>query len=247
MDHHTIAALAITGIGLDLLGGIYLAYDLLGGQHGPLRLLTRLVTYSVVFGIGYGLGFNLLFAIAAGLTTGVTIALELHYTSRSRGHYPFGWEACFSAIRGVGFGVGLYQDAGAAFAIAFGLIITIGQIMAYARGIRPSMDYSASRRPRLTKRQFQATIVRTVGYIGAFLLCSRFVRHIDNTWSFALRGGVVTGIVTGVGTVVNPFIEYYADNLPARRLGVLGIMIVFCGFMLQSVQYLVTLFDIPVT
>jgi hypothetical protein len=41
---------------LDVLGGLYLAYDLLCGQHGPLRLLTRAVTYSVIFGIGYGLG-----------------------------------------------------------------------------------------------------------------------------------------------------------------------------------------------
>src|SRR5271157_1729574 len=56
MDHHTVAAVSIAGTCLDVLGSLYLAYDLLGGQHGPLRLLTRAVTYSVVFGIGYGLG-----------------------------------------------------------------------------------------------------------------------------------------------------------------------------------------------
>ena len=52
MDHHTLAAISITGTSLDVLGSLYLAYDLLGGQHGPLRLLTRAVTYSLVFGIG---------------------------------------------------------------------------------------------------------------------------------------------------------------------------------------------------
>jgi hypothetical protein len=41
MDHHTVAAISITGTCLDVLGSLYLAYDLLGGQHGPLRLLTR--------------------------------------------------------------------------------------------------------------------------------------------------------------------------------------------------------------
>lgn len=55
MHHHTVAAVSIAGTGLDLLGSLYLAYDLLGGQHGPLRLLTRTVTYSIVFGIGYAL------------------------------------------------------------------------------------------------------------------------------------------------------------------------------------------------
>jgi hypothetical protein len=56
MDHHTVAAISIAGTCLDLLGSLYLAYDMLGGQHGPLRLLTRAVTYSIVFGVGYGVG-----------------------------------------------------------------------------------------------------------------------------------------------------------------------------------------------
>ena len=34
MDHHVVAAISISGISLDVLGGLYLAYDLLGGQHG---------------------------------------------------------------------------------------------------------------------------------------------------------------------------------------------------------------------
>jgi hypothetical protein len=246
MDHHTVAAISVSGICLDVLGGLYLAYDLLGGQHGPLRLLTRLVTYSVVFGIGYGLGLGLIFGIAAGLATGITVAIELHRTSKG-GHYPLGREAICSAIRGLGFAIGLYHQAGIPFALAFATLITAGQIIAYRRGIRPGMDYASSRRPRLTKRQLRAAIVRTLGYMAAFLLCSTFVRHVERPWLFALRGGIVIGIVTVVGTTVNPFIEYYADNLPVRRLGVLGIMIVFCGFVLQSVQYLVALFDVPVT
>src|SRR5437588_8187308 len=61
MDHHTVAAVSITGTCLDVLGSLYLAYDLLGGQHGPLRLLTRAVTYSIVFGVGYGIGLGFFF------------------------------------------------------------------------------------------------------------------------------------------------------------------------------------------
>src|SRR5713101_7956869 len=41
MDHHTVAAISIAGTCLDVLGSLYLAYDLLDGQHGPLRLLAR--------------------------------------------------------------------------------------------------------------------------------------------------------------------------------------------------------------
>ena len=73
------------------------------------------------------------------------------------------------------------------------------------------------------------------------------VRHVDHPWSFAIRVGVVTGLVTAVGGAINPFIEYYADNLPERRLGVFGIWLVLCGFALQSFQYWVAILDVPVT
>jgi hypothetical protein len=73
------------------------------------------------------------------------------------------------------------------------------------------------------------------------------VRHVDRVWSFAVRVGLVTGLVTAVGTMVNPYIEYYADNLPERHLGAFGIWLLLCGFALQSVQYWVVILDIPVT
>jgi hypothetical protein len=244
MDHHTVAAISITGTCLDVLGSLYLAYDLLGGQHGPLRLLTRAVTYSIVFGIGYGIGLGLFFGLVSGAATGITVAIELNRAARGLKHYSLAWEGMFSAIRAFGFGAGLYRILGLRFAIAFGLLITAGQIVAYSRGMRPATDYAASRRPRLTRRQFWGTVVRTIGYTAAALICSALVHHVDHAWSFAIRVGLVTGLVTGVGATVNPYIEYYADNLPERWLGAFGIGLILCGFALQSVQYWLTLFDV---
>src|ERR1700752_2942575 len=103
MAHHTVAAVSILGKSLDVLGSLYLAYDLLGGPHGPLRLLTRAVTYSILFGLGYGLGLGLIFGVASGLASGVTIAIELNRTSKRQDHYSLPWEALFSAIRGSAF------------------------------------------------------------------------------------------------------------------------------------------------
>jgi hypothetical protein len=244
MNHHAVAALSLTGIGLDVLGGLYLAYDLLGGQHGPLRLLTRVVTYSIVFGVGYGIGLGLFFGLACGIATGITIAIEFQRVSRDQDHYPLGWEAVFSAIRGGAFGLALYRVVGLPYAATFAALITGGQIVAYARGMRPGLDYSASRRPRITRRQLEGVAVRTVGYLAAALICGTVVRPVAHPWLFATRVGVVTGLVTAVGTMVNPFIEYYADNLPERRLGVFGIGLVLLGFGLQSVQYWLAILDI---
>ena len=246
VDHHTVAAISVAGICLDVLGGLYLAYDLLGGQYGPLRLLTRMVTYAIVFGIGFGLGMGLFFGVVAGVTTGITIAMELQRTGRKGDHYPLPVEIVCSAVRASGFGAGLYRMLGLGFAATFTFLVTVGPIFAYARGVRPGMDYSVSRRPRFTRRQFWATVVRTVGYVAAALISGVVVKDVQYTWLFAIRLGLVTGLVTAVGTTVNPYIEYFADSLPERRLGVFGIFLVLCGFVLQSVQYWVVILDVPV-
>jgi hypothetical protein len=88
MDHQTVVAVSITGTCFDALGSLYLAYDLLRGQHGPLQ-------------------FN---RAACGLN-----------------HYSLFWEGLFAAIRGAAFGAGLYRILRLRFAIAFAVLITVGQ------------------------------------------------------------------------------------------------------------------------
>jgi hypothetical protein len=251
MDHHTVAEIAIAGSCLDVLGSLYLAYDLLGGPHGPLRLLTRAVTYSILFGLGYGLGLGLIFGVASGLALGVTIALELNRTSKRQDHYSLPWEALFSAIRASAFSAALYPKVGLRFAVLYAVLLTGGQISGYMLGVRPSVQYTAqytaSRGPRFTRVLFWSTVLRTVGYIAAALVCSAVVRHVEHPWLFATRLGVVTGLVTGVGMALSPHIEYYADNMPQRRMGVFGVALMFCGFALQSLQYWLAVFDVRVT
>jgi hypothetical protein len=247
MDHHTVAAVSIAGTCLDVIGSLYLAYDLLGGQHGPLRLLTRAVTYSIVFGVGYGLGLGLWFGLASGMASGVTIAIELNRAARGLDHYSFWWEALFSAIRGVAFGACLYRSLGWEFAAAFAILLTVGQIFAYSRGMRPALDYAATGKPRMTRRHAWGILQRTLGYTVTALLCSALVRHVEHIWWSAIRLGLVIGVVTGIGTAIVPMIEYYADNLPERRLGAFGIALILCGFALQSFQYWVALLDVRVT
>jgi hypothetical protein len=247
MDHHTVAAISIAGSCLDVLGSLYLAYDLLGGQHGPLRLLTRTVTYSILFGLGYGLGLGLIFGVASGIAIGVTFAMELNRMSKRQDHYSLPWEAFFSAVRAAAFGAALYPQVGIRFAALYATLLIGGQVIAYRRGVRPSLNYSASLRPRFSRKGLEGTLIRTVGYTAAALLCSALVRHIDHPWIFAMRLGLVTGLVTGLGMAFSPYVEYYADNLPERRMGVFGIGLMFCGFALQSLQYWLAVFDVHVT
>ena len=64
------------GVLLDLIGGLYLAYDVLGGQRGPLRILTRAATYSLFFGLGYGLPLGITFGLVAGSGLGLALGFE---------------------------------------------------------------------------------------------------------------------------------------------------------------------------
>jgi hypothetical protein len=246
IDHHILAGLSIGGTCLDVLGTLFLAYDLLGGENGPLRLISRMVMYSIVFGVGFGLGLGFLFGVVSGIATGVTLAIELHRVARQGDHFSQGWEAFFATVRGSAFAGGLYPLVGLHFAVGFGICITLGQVVAYSRGTRPAQDYVAARRPRFTQRQAVGTLFRTLGYSTAALVCGIFARHLDHPWRFALRVGLVTGVVTTVGISINPYIEYYADRLPERTLGSVGIVMILCGFALQSVQYWVALLDVRV-
>jgi hypothetical protein len=176
----------------------------------------------------------------------MTIAIELNRASKLQDHYSLRWEAVFSAIRASAFGAALYPQVGLRFAILYGVLLTGGQVAAYSRGVRPALTYTA-RGPRFTRVFVLSTLTRTVGYIVAALVCSVLVRHVEHPWLFATRLGVVTGLVTGFGLAFSPYVEYYADHIPARRMGVLGVALMFCGFALQSLQYWLAVFDVRVT
>src|SRR6202142_1686153 len=141
IDRHTLALVSITGSSLDVLGALYLAYDLLGGEHGPLRTLTRGGTYGALFGTGYGLALGPVFGLASGVAHGLTLAWEFSRASRHRPNPGFWYDTAMSAIRAGGFTLGAAYLYGWTFGITFGALSTVGQVLGYRAGIRPTIDY----------------------------------------------------------------------------------------------------------
>src|ERR1700758_3375015 len=129
IDKHTLALVGIVGSSLDVLGTLYLAYDLLGGEHGPLRTLTRGVTYGVLFGAGYGLAFGPVFGVVTGVAHGFTLAEEYSHASRHGPKPGFWHDLIMSAIRALSFAAGATYLYGAAFGATFGVLSTVGQIV----------------------------------------------------------------------------------------------------------------------
>lgn len=244
IDKHALATISIVGSSLDVLGALYLAYDLLGGEHGPLRTLTRGVTYGVLFGTGYGLALGPVFGLASGVTHGISLAWEFSRASRHEPQPGFWLDSAMSAIRGFGFGLGTAYLYGAAFGLTFGVLSTIGQAIAYRVGISPTADYKPAARPRVTRFLMLAALNRTAGYAAAGYLASLVAQHRDV--GVALKVGFAIGLVTAIISPCIPFIEWMADRVPEKRMGVFGIALILVGFTLQSIQYWVSLLDVTV-
>src|SRR3981081_1305285 len=162
VDKHTLALISIVGCSLDVLGALYLAYDLLGGEHGPLRTLTRAVTYGALFGTGFGLALGPVVGIGSGVAHGITLGWEFSRASRQQPKPGFWYDTAMSAIRGAGFALGTAYIYGVRFGIAFGALSTLGQIIAYRVGFRPDTDYKPATRPRFTRTRVLGAVDRTI-------------------------------------------------------------------------------------
>jgi hypothetical protein len=246
IDRHTLAVISIIGTSLDLLGAMYLAYDLLGGDHGPLRTLTRAVTYGTIFGTGFGLALGPVFGLTAGLAHGITLAWEYSRASRRQPDPGFWVDTAMSAIRGCGYAVGTSYLYGARFGLTFGVLSTAGQALAYRIGIRPSAAYKPSVLPHLNRFLLLTAANRTVGYAIAGYLSSLVAQHREHAVAVGLTTGLVIGVVSALAGPLTPFIEWTADHMPARRMGAFGVGLILVGFLLQSVQYWLVLLDIGV-
>ena len=247
MDRHTLAAINLAGILLDLMGGLYLAYDLLGGRKGPLRLITRIVTYSLVFGLGFGL-LGLRFGLIAGSGLGIALGLEFWRASASpEGRHPtLSTTIPFALFRGLVPGMAGGWTFGIRFGTMFGLFAAIGLITAYAFRFSPSEEHQPAARPHFSREKLLATCVRgliigVAGVLAGALTQERMIGPL-----FGLKIGLIVAIVGGIVGTVSPFVEWWADHLPERRLGAFGALLVLSGFGLQSLQYWVVLLNIPV-
>lgn len=243
---HTLALFSIVGCALDVLGSLYLAYDLLGGEHGPLRTLTRAVTYGALFGIGFGSFLGPVFAVVTGITQGITLGWEFSRASRGKLESGFWFDAAMSVIRGIGFGLGAAYLYGAKFGLTFGTLTAVGQTIAYQFGMRPTMEYGPSLRLLVTKFQLLGVLNRTVGYAVSGYLSAVIAGEREIAIGAGVKLGVAAGLLTLIVGACIPVIEWFADHAPERRMGVFGVVLLLIGFGLQSLQYWAALLEVGV-
>jgi hypothetical protein len=200
----------------------------------------------VFFGTGYGLALGPVFGVMTGVAHGITLGWEYARASRNQPNPSLWLDAAMSAIRACGFGLGAAFLFGPRFGIAFAVLSTIGQTAAYRVGIRPSADYRPALRPRLSPFLLLAAANRTVGYAITGYLSSIFAQQREHAIAVGLKTGLVIGIVTAIAGCFTPYVEWTADRIPEKRMGVFGVAMILTGFSLQSIQYWVALLDVKV-
>jgi len=249
IDHRTLAEVAMSGSILDAVGGLYLSYDLLGGQHGPLALFTRSASYTLFFALGYGIPFGLYFGVVTGIGLGIILAVELERVSRHQrlyGSSPLFNVPLFGVARGILFGVASLKAFGIEFGIIFGTLSAVVLGGVYYLRFAPTYDYRSHTRPVLNTHRILASVWRGValgvsGTLAGWIVTGQVL--FDN---FGIRIGITAGVVSMIVAMFSPLVEWHIDNIPPRRLGALGVVLILMGLVLQSFQYLPTILDIPV-
>ena len=96
MSSYLIAEITLVGMGLDLLGGFYLAYDLLGGSRGPLRAIARTIGYIALFFLGYIALLGLAYALIGSVGMGISlVAMGVMAQSLTNPTVAAGWMLFF--------------------------------------------------------------------------------------------------------------------------------------------------------
>ena len=236
--HELIPVLSLTGVMLDALGGLYLAYDLLGGKHGPLRTITKSISYGVMFGFLYGLPLGVWFGLAGLLISGPALSLEIE-RREIRDDQPFSEALGFGLVRAASFGIAGWLAKDAWFGINFGILSALGLIATYEIVGPPPFELSSSR-PQIDKTLLKRAVFRGVS-IGLAAVLAGAIHSEPDTLFYGVKVGLVTGVSSGVLVAVAPAVELWVDNLPDRRLGGYGAILVLIGSLLQTAQYLLPL------
>lgn len=249
MPAHVADALNLAGLVVSTLGALYVTYDLLGGRQGPLRWLTRAISYAVVFGLGYGAVLGLAFGLVAGPLLATILALEFRRVAIHRAHvHGLDYQQrtlLFGAARGVSLGLASAVKWDVRFGACFGLLSAVALMAVYTLRLSPSQILRISVKPVLTPDMAAATVAWGLA-IGAAGAASAWLS--PEVGLSPLKGAGIGLLSTVVSTAVGSFapsVEWWADNLPARRLGVCGVILGLFGFMVLAIVPVCSLLSHP--
>jgi hypothetical protein len=230
--------ISLLGMLMDAFGGLYLAYDLLGGKNGPLRVITRVVTYAIFYFVAYPIMLGISFGLIAGIGLGAALGIELSRAGKTGNAGGFRFQFFLAFIRGLTLGFAVWLTINKTFGPLFGFFGWLTLSCSYFFHFTPSEIYT-SEKPGLSRRKLMAACYRGLAVVIAGIIAGLIV-HVEQSAQIRAIGiGVCVAIASMLVTFAVPVIEQLVDELPPQKLGVLGTILFMLGFCLQAVPYIV--------
>ncbi len=247
-SHNALALLSLLGLTLDSLGGLFLAYDLLGGEHGPIRVIGRVFVYGLIFEIGYVLFLGPVPGSVIGM--GLATALAIEFSRAARKIVPRKrTEIAFAISRGLVMGTAGACVGGIAYGASLGALGALFLTWVYLlSGASGSKSYNQDLEGRITFRQFIPSFWRGLAIALAAGLTSVIVgeNFPHGFIPYWLWLGLTVTTVSCCISLSTSWVERLFTKLKDRQLGMIGTLMFLTGFALQSVQYwLVFIPEVP--
>ena len=184
--HDLIPILSLAGVILDALGGLYLAYDLLGGKRGPLRTVTKSISYGVLFGTAYALPLGVWFGLVGLLVSGPALSIEIRRRDLLEVH-PFFEALAFGLLRAVSFGAAGWLSKDSWFGTNFGILSALGFVASYVIVGPPAV--TSPGHPCIDKAVLMRALFRgDIDRAGCGIKRARFTRKVTRypmAWKWA--------------------------------------------------------------
>jgi len=235
------AVVSLIGLALDSVGGLFLAYDLLGGEHGPLKILARVCIY----GVGFVTGFCLLLGPKLGLIVGgglgVLLAIEYHRAAQDA---PVTTESqrSFAVARATVFSAWAWEHTGPSGGLLFIGACSIFLSFLYLKGhASPSDTYRIDRQRGFGLSKIVPSLWRGLVVLGAGL-----GTQLGVGWSGSGALGFVwlafsVMVMSACMSALVFVLESTVTRVEDRQIGWIGTVLLLLGFLVQSIQYWLTL------
>ena len=239
LSNYESAAITIIGMTMDSVGGLYLAYDLLGGQDGPLSQLTRIVNYSLLFFIIFLFGWNLKLALIGGIGLGTATAFHMRRIGHDEKETPL-FLFLIALLRGVTLFLAISCVMSRIAAVVAGSGLFLISFLLPLFNMSPKIWYQPGIKPTFNKKKIVFSFIAGL-IIAALISSGEFLGGDKQAFYGTLRTSLVVTFGVMIITVFAPTIEWWADNVPDKRMGYIGVILFLSGFAVQSIPSMITL------
>lgn len=239
MDEHLSAQISLIGMLFDAAGGLFLAYDLLGGEKGPLSTFTRVFTYSVMGVFLYGLTMGLRFGLIVGVSLGGCLGLHLDRLGRDKPDTK-SFLVLLGLTRAFGLSAAVWLEGHPLLAVVAFVVVFILSMLLPLLKLGPAMLIESTNRPTINRKKVGFSILLGVLVLCTDLICVSIGGLTQYEVSRIFRLSLTVVMATLIIATISPMIEWYADHVEPKVLGYLGTILFILGFLMQAFPSLVT-------